>query len=822
MSLADLSSREAVLEAMREYDELGRDAFLQKYGFEAARRYFVEHDGKRYESKAIAGVAVGKQHPDRGPLKSNEFTGGVGSVGRKMDQLGFHLIDLLGESDDERETFAELILEAMRLFKEVRTTPFRKTSALWTAMNAVADRLQRFDAVRKRPHIRVDWSLGKGVWLRTPWVALMDDRVTTSAQAGMYVVLLISEDLARLYITLNQGAAKLEKDHGRPGARDILRDRAARYRDQVAALADDGFTLGNDVDLNMSQYPSKYYEIGTIAYAKYDFPDLPLDGDLERLLEPLLEAYEALIVQQPPDPAASSETHMVDSPKAGPTNLILYGPPGTGKTYQTASEAVRLCDGALPAGGRDAIMKRYNELKTGGRIQFVTFHQSYGYEDFVEGLRPQTEADEDDEENVSGGFRLKPEPGIFKLIAGLAEQSGAAAPSSGGFDFSRRQFFKMSLGRSSDQSDIYQAAIEGGYVVLGWGGEHDWSDPAYDSWQAVLDKWRETEPDISPNRGDVVQTYHLRSTMKRGDIIIVSDGNRKFRAIGEVTGDYQYVPDVDEFRHRREVAWLRVFDKSLPVDLILDGNFTMMSLYRLNPAKVKVAALQNLIGGGGEVGEAAGDPESYVIIIDEINRANISKVFGELITLIEPDKRLGCENALTVTLPYSKEDFGIPANLHILGTMNTADRSIALLDTALRRRFRFQELMPDPSTLDDASAASGINLVAVLTNLNERIEYLFDREHQVGHAYFMACRERSDVDEVFRDKIIPLLSEYFYESWEKVWQALGEPEGTTDGGFLTRRKLSPPKGATPDTYGNDRWRYEIRQEFAANAYEQLM
>lgn len=319
-----------------------------------------------------------------------------------------------------------------------------------------------------------------------------------------------------------------------------------------------------------------------------------------------------------------------------PTNLILYGPPGTGKTYRTAAEALRLCGADIPE-DREEVMERYHALSKAGRIRFVTFHQNFSYEEFVEGLRPET-GDGDRENDAGAGFRLEPRPGIF------------------------------------------------------------------------------------------------------------------LEACAEAT---EHVDD---------------------------------------------------------------EAQQFVLVIDEINRANISKVFGELITLIEPDKRLGMPNALKVRLPYSRREFGVPANLHIVGTMNTADRSIALLDTALRRRFRFEEMAPDTSVkaFHDAQQATGLPLAEVLNTMNRRIEYLVDRDHRIGHAFFIGCENKVQVDAVMRDKVIPLLQEYFFDDWNRLAAVLGEKE--KGGNFLTCETIEDPMGEGGEPLKS--WR--VAEHFQEEAYRRLV
>lgn len=497
-----------------------------------------------------------------------------------------------------------------------------------------------------------------------------------------------------------------------------------------------------------------------------------------------------------------------------PVNLILYGPPGTGKTYATAEEAVKLCNGGAP-GSRSEVMAEYHALFRKGRIGFVTFHQSYSYEEFVEGLRPDTGTLGDEGAASGTGFSLRPHDGVFKQIANLAAENRGRALAAGRPVIDRSQrVFKMSLGRAGIDDHIFEAAIDGNYVVLGWGGEVDWSDSRFDEWEAIRDHWRQDHPEATGNDPNVTQTYTLRVNMQVGSLVVISDGNSRFRAIGEITGPYEFIPGPNgEYNHRRPVRWLWHSDESLPRERIYGKGFSMVSAYQLNSRYLDWDALEQVVLSGGEAVETTGVPEPYVLIIDEINRANISKVFGELITLLEADKRIDGENELRVKLPYSGETFGIPMNLHVIGTMNTADRSIALLDTALRRRFAFRELMPDASVLP--GDVDGVPLRNVLVSLNERIEYLFDREHQIGHAYLLGCTTRDDVDERIRHRVIPLLAEYFYEDWSKVAAVLGDNDGTR---FLEKDELTAPDGIDLDGDAPSRWRWSVRAQFSPDAY----
>lgn len=312
-----------------------------------------------------------------------------------------------------------------------------------------------------------------------------------------------------------------------------------------------------------------------------------------------------------PHELQESISNEVDELNEDNKNFILYGPPGTGKTYNVINKALEIIDteGYLEMtedNNREAILNQYKELVDKGQVAFCTFHQSYGYEEFIEGLKSD------------GKGNFVTEDGILKRIA-------------------------------------YNAAYEG-----------------------LKDEYKEDE---------------------------VSYDHKKLKV-------NNYINKEKAFKEAKK----------------------------------------------------------FVLIIDEINRGNISKIFGELITLLEEDKRIGTSNQIVVNLPYTKEKFSLPNNLYIIGRMNTSDKSIAQIDIALRRRFIFEEMMPNYEVLDEVD---GIKLDELLITINERVEFLLDRDHLIGHAYFVNCNSYSDIINVVINKIIPLLQEYFYGDNEKVGMILG-------------------------------------------------
>ncbi len=578
-------TREAIIQAMDECDALGLPAFLESYDYGTPSKYWVlrPDSTSRYPAKATVGVAHGFM-PGGAPLPKTGFYGGRGEQEANgiLERLGFKIV---GRSEQE------ILIQ----------TPESTDGPYWFVGAAFGRTDDQFDSFLK-----------EGIWV----IDNPSDRhraQVLTMQPGQRIA------IKSTYI----------RKHGLPFdnlGRDVS-VMAIKATGTITANPGDGERVEVDWDAPFEAREWYHYTYQPTIWEVY-----PVKEMARRLIAFAFGGEEqdhawfranlkrwqdaVLLADEDDEPVADQRSY-------DPQNLILYGPPGTGKTWRTMGEAVRLCLELDPRDPlltdpdqRGALRAEYDLLRAAGQIAFVTFHQNYAYEDFVEGLRPKPIAG-------GSGFTLEPEAGIFRRMAETAE----------------------------------------------------------------------------------------------------------------------------------------------------------------------------------------GSADHHVLIIDEINRANVSKVFGELITLIERDKRIGMGETIRLQLPYSRKSFGVPANLHIVGTMNTADRSIALLDTALRRRFTFREIAPEPELL---GTVDGIDLKLVLTRINERIEYLIDREHRIGHAFFIDCADRPAIDAAMRDKVIPLLQEYFFEDWSRIHAVLGA-------GFIGSTNLKCPLGE-----GEDRQSWFVRREFGADAYDRLL
>lgn len=410
-------------------------------------------------------------------------------------------------------------------------------------------------------------------------------------------------------------------------------------------------------------------------------------------------------------------------------NQILYGPPGTGKTYRTIDKALEILGENL--GDRKYKKAKFNEYVKKGQIVFTTFHQSYGYEEFVEGIKPKI-----DEKKLK--YELK--SGVFKKLCDEALDNKEIKNNNlEKLEIDdKTSVWKISLGEKirKDTEFLQKYCFENNQIRIGWGNTKEISN------ESSINNFK---------------------SIKIGDLVCVLDTKKTIKAIGVIKSEVKYSKeeefekdygfDLYEYQTYRDVEWIL---KNKIIDIYKLNHNTELDLNTVY--KLKNISPSNLI-------EAIKDylNDKFIIIIDEINRGNVSKIFGELITLIEPSKRIGKEEELKVTLPYSKDEFGVPSNVYIIGTMNTADRSITSLDTALRRRFEFIEMMPNPNVLSDS--CEGVNLQELLKAINTRIEYLLDREKTIGHAFFIDIDNLEKLKNVFQNKIIPLLQEYFYDDY---------------------------------------------------------
>lgn len=446
-------------------------------------------------------------------------------------------------------------------------------------------------------------------------------------------------------------------------------------------------------------------------------------------------------------------------------NIIIEGAPGVGKTYNLPQIIVRLCYPALKGLTDEEISKRFEELKKNKQVEYVTFHQSMDYEDFVEGFRP-----DNSNENIS--YEIK--PGIFKTICNRAKKPISEEKQWGINDDAN--VWKVSLAGTGD-NPVRSECLNNGHIRIGW------------------DEYGE-DPSEATEGKNVLNAFYYK--MGIGDIVLSCYSSKTIDAIGVVTGDAEWHDEYKRYKRLRKVKWLI---KGINEDIYEANDETTMTLgtvYKLNNISTdKVISILSKYGAGKPEATSPQNLPPYVLVIDEINRGNMDKIFGELITLIEADKRKGGTSPIEVRLPYSQEMFSVPSNLYIIGTMNTADRSLDTLDYAMRRRFGFVKFLPQ------SLEAQGFN-----SSLFEEVAKLFignyddyEQDHNVapirsdyladdinptdvwiGQSYFLMDDNGKDCTELrIKYEIIPILEEYIrdgiFKDVDKVKATIEELKG---------------------------------------------
>ncbi|EAL6857965.1 AAA family ATPase [Campylobacter jejuni] len=536
----------------------------------------------------------------------------------------------------------------------------------------------------KKYDFYVDLSYGKGNVAKIPWIIFIRmDTQEYKASYGVYVYCGIKRENREIVVCIGESEDKT--------VNYLARNKVDEYNAQFNHQVYNYSNLSNDINLIVDK----------IILNMQWFKELPLN-EIQDININTLESKSLEVENNVQQISSKMENKNI------PLNQILYGPPGTGKTYHTIDKALEILGENLE--NRDEKKAKFDEYVKNGQIVFTTFHQSYGYEEFVEGIKPRIDSKENSKEVE---YEIK--DGIFKELCKKALDNYKVSL------LTQEEFVKSEdlenkieifLDELVDQQKFIEKIQSGGFKL-----------------EEYNEKYRIITDDTNANLYLNLEIF--KTLLENKDKIING------RSIKQILNN----------KHRRQID---------------SYYFQLVKLFKEREQDYKVD------------NNPSEKPElkPYIIIIDEINRGNVSKIFGELITLIEPSKRIGEKEELKVTLPYSGEKFGVPKNVYIIGTMNTADRSITSLDTALRRRFEFIEMMPDVSKL--SMDCEGINLQELLKAINTRIEYLLDREKTIGHAFFVSVENLEDLKKVFQNKIIPLLQEYFYNDYALINEVLND------------------------------------------------
>lgn len=522
---------------------------------------------------------------------------------------------------------------------------------------------------------------------------------------------------------------------------------ASTYSSAIPAIHRIGVRLALITEsLYEIQQPSEYATFFNTL--KNDGEYLEKNGTSHNLYSSSLKKYKEFLDEINPTPVNKSSNNYSDMS----LNQILFGPPGTGKTYNSINKAISIIENvseeSLKAEPRDSVKARFDNFIKEGRVAFTTFHQSMSYEDFVEGIKPLEPENPDDPLTYSvldGLFKISNTNALFEFVK-LEKHNNISAN-----DFESKYFTylnkvneELSLGKpikiptkSGGTMELFKVSKQGNFWLRAVGGEEKYTVSA-DRLEPLYNKFY--------------------------DLSKVKNLNEEFRSVIGGMNSTAYWAILNQLKTNSETA------KEVNLDnLSYDDKVRM------------VAGLDSAI-----IKKHMSSAPKHVLIIDEINRGNVSQIFGELITLLEEDKRAGMNEEISLILPYSGPQnasknlnirFKVAPNLHIVGSMNTADRSVESLDTALRRRFVFEEIPPIYDLKELQYDFAGSKAFEILQVLNKRIEKLLDKDHQIGHSYFILKKDEKPQDKLitsFYKSIIPLLQEYFFGDFGKIGLVLGK------------------------------------------------
>jgi hypothetical protein len=782
----ELTSPDAVLRAIAEFDSIGRAAFLEKYGFRRARDVVLVHDDKHYDSKAILGAAFGYQFPERGRLPASAFNGGAETTA-VLTRLGFTVQRLAADALEAWSGAAPSIRASLETllaeYGEARTSqPYGKQAPVWASFERLGDAFTAAPPIESRPTLRVQWSAGLGNWARVPWVAFLDARETTTTQRGVYPVLLIRQDLSGAYLTLAQGVTEPKK-LGRAEATSFLQGVAARVRGQSSQLADAGFALDGNIDLRSDPGLGRDYEISTIAHKFYERDGVPSDDEIVDDLEALCSVYDRYVETKAEDPsalaalarefreqrpyptdhdrnqvaareelAAALSRENLDAVVADPSRYDIlkinrfasgaYGGPGPQSGIHRG-----VIEGGAEARSALARTLRHllydDDVPAAQRIDDVVSNPDWKVFGLGESLAVKALA-------VKRPAEWLP---VFLYAGEMGKKRLMQAPALALLPLDETQFATAGA-RVVEANRRLRERLEPLFP------EDPWGQMQFLYW--LRDREAATRPPQS-GVGALAGELLLDATWLEETLELIRDKRQAIFYGPPGTGKTFVARRLAEYiaqdAGRIEIVQ---FHPSYAYEDFVEGYRPTMEpgasdgqvRFELKPGPLKRVA-----------DDASASESDWCLLIDEINRGNIAKIFGELYYLLEYRDE-------TITLQYGG-DFRLPKNLYFIATMNTADRSIALLDAALRRRFHFIPFFPDKAPIQGLlrrwleRRRPGMEYVAdVVDRVNAQLP---DRHLQIGPSHFMNPRLNDEwLRKIWAGSVIPYLEEQFFDEPQRV------------------------------------------------------